>query len=114
MALAIAAQACGGDSGPTPTAATTGAGDSVTVVHRNFSFEPERLSFQVGETVEFRLTSEDSPHTFTIRDLGISWAVSKDSPEVQSFTFEEPGTFRLVCAIPGHEGLGMTGTVEVR
>ena len=46
--------------------------------------------------------------------MGISWAVSKDSPEVQSFTFEEPGTFRLVCAIPGHEGLGMTGTVEVR
>lgn len=113
MVLAIVAQACGGDSGPTPTAVAS-AGGTVNVVHRNFAFEPERLSFQVGETVEFHLTSEDSPHTFTVRDLGISWIVSKDEPQVQSFTFGEPGTFRLVCSIPGHEGLGMTGTVEVR
>ena len=104
--------ACGGYAAP---AAPAEAGDdgAIEVVHDNFTFEPRRMAFEVGETVEFTLVSNDIPHTFTVKDLGIDWEVSKE-PQVQTFTFERAGTFKLICAVPGHEGSGMVGTVEVR
>ena len=71
------------------------------------------MVFDVGQTVEFTLVSRDIPHTFTVRDLGIDWEVSKE-PQTQTFTFDEAGTFTLICAVPGHRGSGMVGTVEVR
>ena len=114
LALGIALGACAGDNVP---ATPVGARDDGTleVVHRNYAFEPRSLVFQVGETVEFHLVSADGPHTFTVEDLGIDWVVTRHpDPEVQTFTFEQGGTFRLVCEFPGHEGSGMVGTVEVR
>ena len=83
------------------------------MVLRNFAFEPKRIAFSVGETVEFTLVSDDIAHTFTVKDLSIDWEVST-VPQTQTFTFESAGTFKLICAIPGHEGSGMVGTVEVR
>ena len=113
LLLGSAVQACGGDD--VPTATPVGAGDDGTleVAHRNYAFEPRSMAFDVGQTVEFTLVSNDIPHTFTVRDLGIDWEVSKE-PRTQTFTFEEAGTFKLICAVPGHEGSGMVGTVEVR
>lgn len=81
---------------------------------RNYLYEPERLQFEVGESVEFRLLSVDELHTFTVREFGINWSVPKgDEPQVETFTFDRPGTFPLVCIIPGHEGFGMVGTITV-
>jgi plastocyanin len=87
----------------------------MSLLLRNFAFEPRTLLFEVGDTVQFSLATADSLHTFTVEELGIDWKVrDKDEPVQQSFTFDRPGTFRLICAIPGHEGSGMAGTVEVR
>ena len=73
------------------------------------------MAFSVGETVEFHLSAKDGVHTFTVKDLDINWVVSNQpDPQVQTFTFDRAGTFKLICAIPGHEGSGMVGTVEVR
>ena len=110
--MAIALQACGGGEDLAPPA-TLGEGGTLEVVHDNFRFEPGRMAFDVGQTVEFKLVSNDIPHTFTVKDLDIDWEVSKE-PQTQTFTFEQAGTFKLICAIPGHEGSGMVGTVEVR
>ena len=81
---------------------------------RNYLYEPEALQFERGETVEFRLLSVDESHTFTVPDLEVNWVVPKeDEPQVQTFTFNRAGRFRLVCIIPGHEGSGMVGTITV-
>ena len=104
-------QACGENVTPTP--ASAGADGTLPVVLRNFAFEPKRIAISVGETVEFTLLSNDIPHTFTVKDLGIDWEVSRER-QTQTFTFDRAGTFKLICAIPGHEGSGMVGTVEVR
>ena len=107
------AAGCGGPAGPTPTAAEAADG-KLSVVLRNYAFEPERLRFEAGETVEFGLVSTDELHTFTVRDLGINWALPKtEEPEFRSFTFEKPGTYKLICAIPGHAGSGMVGEIVV-
>ena len=100
-------------SGPasTPVAPTNGV---LEVEMRNFVFEPDRQQFEVGEAVEFRLLSVDDPHSYTVRGLDVNWIVPKsEEPQVQSFTFDRAGTFRLVCIIPGHESSGMVGTITV-
>jgi plastocyanin len=109
-------QACGdGDSGVSDEGARPNEDGEMSLLLRNFAFEPRTLLFEVGDTVQFSLATADSLHTFTVEELGIDWRVrDKDEPVQQSFTFDRPGTFRLICAIPGHEGSGMAGTVEVR
>ena len=112
--LFIGVQACGGETGPTPTAASADADGTLSVLHRNYAFEPKLLSFGVGETVEFQLNSKDEVHTFTVRELGVNWVVTQEAePQAQSFTFDRPGTYKLICAIPGHEGSGMVGEITV-
>jgi heme/copper-type cytochrome/quinol oxidase subunit 2 len=82
---------------------------------KNCAFEPERLLFELQETVELRLTSEDDVHTFTVQPLGINGVVPGEAvSQSQTFSFEQAGTFKLICAVPCHEGFGMTGTIEVR
>ena len=109
--MGVALGACGGGEDKPP--ATAGGDGAIEVVHDNFRFDPDGMAFDVGQTVEFTLVSNDIPHTFTVKDLGIDWEVSRE-PQTQTFTFEEAGTFKLICAIPGHEGSGMVGTLEVR
>ena len=102
-----------GPSGPTPTPAVPVDG-VLDVDMRNYVYEPRSFEFKVGETVEFRLISEDEPHTFTVKELGINWVVPKnEEPQVETFTFNEAGTYRLVCTVAGHEGSGMVGKITV-
>ena len=115
IATLLMATACAADDGPEPTAVGADNDGTLSVVHRNFRFEPERLAFGVGETVVFELRSSDDIHTFTVKELDINWAVRGDAePQIQSYTFDRPGTFELMCAIPGHQGFGMVGTITVR
>ncbi|MCY4447951.1 MAG: cupredoxin domain-containing protein [Chloroflexi bacterium] len=111
--LALGILAGCGPSGPTPTPAVPTDG-VMDVDMRNYVYEPRSFEFEVGETVEFRLISEDEPHTFTVKDLGINWVVPKnEEPQVETFTFNEAGTYRLVCTVAGHEGSGMVGKITV-
>ena len=100
-------------SGPTPTPAVPTDG-VLDVDMRNYVYEPRSFEFKAGETVEFHLISEDEPHTFTVKELGINWVVPKnEEPQVETFTFSEAGAYRLVCTVAGHEGSGMVGKITV-
>ena len=76
-----------------------------------FAFGPADLSFSVGEVASFTFIGESQFHTFTVEELGID--VDVDGGETVSFdyTFDEPGTYTLIC-IP-HQALGMVGTITV-
>ena len=76
-----------------------------------YMFDPSELTFDVGDTVTFTLCAETEFHTFTVDDLGIFVDVNGGTSETLTFTFDQPGTFRLIC-IP-HQVLGMTGTITV-
>lgn len=115
IATVLMATACAADDGPEPTAARPGDDGTLGVVHKNYAFEPERLVFRVGETVAFELSSADDVHTFTVKDLDINWSVrGGEGPNVQTYTFDRAGDFQLICAIPGHKGFGMVGTITVQ
>ena len=76
-----------------------------------YAFDPAELAFNVGDTVNFTLTSEAEGHTFTLDDLGFDVSVGAGETLRCSFTFDKPGTFPLIC-IP-HELQGMVGTITV-
>ena len=98
---------------PTPTVTKVTDGE-VNIIMNNYNFVPERLAFSTNEKVKFVMNSTDSVHSFTIRELGINWIVSRnDEPTIEEYTFTKPGTYRLICIISGHASEGMVGEVIV-
>ena len=77
-----------------------------------FAFEPTEFTFDAGELVTLTLISESQFHTFTVDGLGVDVSVKGGETVSVSFTFDEPGTYELIC-IP-HQALGMKGTVTVQ
>ena len=119
VVTALVVAACGGgdDATATPAAPTATAGGDITQIGvelSSFKFEPGQFEFSVGETVEFDLDATDINHDFTVRDLDIKWVLSRGEQNTERFTFNEAGTFRLICTVPGHEGAGMVGEIVVR
>ena len=96
-------------------------GESVTVINRDlagsgeYGFDPAELTFNVGDTVNITLIAETELHSFTVNELGIDvdidGAETPGKTETLACTFDEPGTFQLVCIY--HEGNGMVGTITV-
>ena len=79
---------------------------------KEYAFDPSELTFNVGETVTLVLKSETQFHTFTVEELGIDVDVDGGETGSFDFTFDEPGTYTLIC-VP-HQALGMIGTITVR
>ena len=78
-----------------------------------YKFDPEVMTFSVGDTVTFTLTSETEYHTFEVDDLDIFWEVeAEDTQTFPSFTFEEPGEYELLCT--PHLTQGMSGVIIVQ
>jgi uncharacterized cupredoxin-like copper-binding protein len=101
----------------TPPPAPTEAAQSVEVIMRDFAFEPRTIQVRAG-TVQFVLINQGAvEHDFVIPGLeehgvheqhvvapGQTLAVTKDL---------RPGTYEVICTIPGHKEAGMVGTIEV-
>ena len=116
LLLALFAAKCNGeDPAATWRSADVLPGEelSVDVELRNYAFTPRKFEIRQGETVEFVLDSIDILHSFTIEELEIDWHLNQNDELTERFTFDRPGTYRLICIIPGHEVLGMRGTVVV-
>ena len=106
---------------PTPTATPTPPSDGPAIdikVGLNdsggpgpFFFDPVDLSFNAGDTVNFEFVGESQFHTFTVEELGIDVDVGGGETVNFEFTFDEPGTYTLIC-VP-HQALGMVGTITV-
>jgi plastocyanin len=77
-----------------------------------YAFDPSEMTFNVGDTIEFTISAESEYHTFTVDELGIDAEADGGDSTTFSFTFNEAGSFALIC-IP-HEALGMTGTITVQ
>ncbi len=112
--LATVLAACGGgDDEPTATLPPDTFVQQVPVEMTSFSYSPGEFRFKNGDVVEFRLSSRDIEHTFTVKELGIDWRIRGGGTGNRTFTFSTPGEYELVCTIPGHEAAGMVGTLIV-
>ena len=76
-----------------------------------YAYDPVDMTFTAGETVTFTMTAETEFHTFEVDDLDIYVEVEAGDTVDFTFTFDEPGTYELICT--PHSAQGMVGTITV-
>jgi len=87
----------------------------LTVEGFEYGFDPGEITLSRGDTVRvvFRNTGTIE-HDFTIPDLDVATPVVNPGEEATvEFMVRERGTFRYLCTVPGHNELGMNGTLRV-
>lgn len=76
-------------------------------------FLPKRMSTTAGRQVVTVHNSGKLRHTFSINSIGSE--VTVNPGETKELEIDvEPGTYRYVCRVLDHEGLGMRGALQVR
>ena len=105
-------------AGVTTYAAVTGSGRSATaagdlvISATNARFSTTTLTGDHGTvTVDF-INNDLFWHTFTVTQLGVDIRLPVKGNQRLSFN-AAPGTYEFFCAIPGHKGIGMRGTLIV-
>ena len=94
-------------------------------------FTPDTVRVRAGESVTFRLRNDDPiDHEWIVGDDAVHarhrtgtepvhearpTEVTIPALEMRAtvVAFDDPGTYRFVCHLPGHEAYGMTGVVVV-
>ncbi len=117
------------------TFAGRGSGDALsteaTIVIHYSHFEPESVTVAAGVPVTITLRNDDSiEHEWIVGseavhqrhrtgtepahgDRPTEVSISALEARETTVTFDEAGTLRFVCHLPGHEAYGMTGLVAV-
>jgi plastocyanin len=113
----------GGGNGGSAQATTAPSAQAQTLTIRagDWFFEPNNWRVRAGAPVNvtFQSTGPMFPHTFAIKNLnGEGELFTSDrfeNGQTGNFTFTvaQPGTYRVICVIRGHEDRGQTGTLTV-
>lgn len=102
-------------SGAQQSAAANEAGSTINIVARDFELKFDVSTVAAG-AITFVLTNEGSmPHDFAITIDGKRYKTEMLKPgESGSVTVElAAGSYEYVCTVPGHDMLGMKGTLVV-
>ena len=87
-----------------------------TVVTTDYAFHPREVTAARGEVLTV-LNEGGVAHNLTVergsmRVAGTSSFLAGDRERLR--VEMTPGRYRILCTVPGHERLGMTGTLTVR
>lgn len=128
IVLAVFLSACAGGAAPT----------KVTVTMKEFGFEPNVIHATADLPVELTLVNEGAiEHDFVIEVIPVTDVSSSNSGDhhmsidehseydlhtstsagetsTLTFTPTEPGTYQIICSVPGHKDAGMTGELIVK
>ncbi len=116
--------ASGGDTGghdpdttPIPAGEVVKVSGSVEIVATDFAFDLPQFRVDAGQPLEITLRNAGvAIHNLTFKDAPYSSfkvELNAGQRDTASITFTEPGEYDFYCDIPGHENLGMSGTVYV-
>lgn len=109
-------------------AAASEADRTVEVTTTEYSFEPDRIEVEAGETIEFRISNEgEEDHELALGliqhgagHMGHMMAMDNHTAAISSgeeasltWSFTEPGEIQFACHIDGHDDRGMAGTIVV-
>lgn len=84
------------------------------VTSRDFVFEPNDITIQVGDTVVWNNNNTINSHNVIANDGSFNSGAPKNGSWTFSHTFETPGDFRYFCQPHGSAvGFGMVGIVRV-
>lgn len=85
---------------------------SASIDVSEFKFKPANVTVSVGGKVTWEFTGTID-HTTTGTGAEF-WDSGLNTSGTFSRTFNSQGTFTYICAVQGHEQLGMTGTIIVK
>lgn len=95
-------------------ATNTGTGEGLRVTMTDFEFDPDPISVTGDEAQLLVVNDGQVVHNLVIPELG------KGTPEVQAgddfeldLTDQPPGTYRVICDIPGHLEAGMETEITI-
>lgn len=71
----------------------------ITVVAKQFSFDPDPIIVNKGDKVKLILRSADVAHGFAIIEYGINKRFDKDNPVIVEFTADKAGEFEVRCSV---------------
>ena len=100
--------ACGGNAG--------GDGTPITIVAKEFKFEPATITVTPGQAVKLTLKNEGViDHDLMIKAVGFKILVGPGKAETKMFVAPAaPGTYDIECNVAGHKDAGMIGTFVVK
>ncbi|MFO0704886.1 MAG: cupredoxin domain-containing protein [Candidatus Andersenbacteria bacterium] len=89
--------------------------NGVTVSLSEYAISPSALTLKAGVTNTITVKNEGSlSHTYTANDLGINVTVPAGGAETVTVAAPKAGSYTVRCTMPGHEALGMKGTITVQ
>jgi uncharacterized cupredoxin-like copper-binding protein len=113
----VVASACG-PSGP-PAAGAALPPEQITLIGTDdFRFNPSAVTVKAGQPLEVTFQNGgEILHDFTAQQ-GLAKPVTILEQGGQSgtatITYDKPGTYKFLCSQPGHDQLGMHGTITVQ
>ncbi len=118
LALAAVLPACTAPAAGSGTAAAQSPTTAAVVIHvADFMLDHPRLKI-VGPTVTLEIINDGpTPHNVAVRDAdGMVLMTTRDLSTGESQTISAelpPGNYVTFCSLPGHESLGVRGTLRV-
>ena len=111
LALAIGGQGF-------PAAAAPAKPQRIEIKGSEFKYEPKDVTARTGEIILVVTNTGATDHNIVIqdaagKDLAQIPVISPGKTEELKVTLR-PGTYRLVCTLPGHKEAGMVGTLKVQ
>jgi P-type Cu+ transporter len=87
----------------------------IVIVARQSTFIPAVVHVTAGRFVILELVNEDPVfHDWTVEGLTNIDAPARPGQTARiRFLIDRPGSYRVVCSVPGHAAAGMTGTLVV-
>jgi uncharacterized cupredoxin-like copper-binding protein len=130
VALLLTAAGCGGggddnkttQTTPTTPSQSTAGQKAVTVKLAEYSFTPKKVTIAKGGTITAQnvgkiahdLTIEQGPNA-KVKSKKLAGTPQFPPGSSQTLTVNlKPGTYGMVCTVPGHRQLGMVGTITVK
>jgi uncharacterized cupredoxin-like copper-binding protein len=118
--LLVFAISCSGGADDGVPAAGEGehaAAVTIEVTLSDFAITPDQLEGPAGAPLTFAIRNEGAtPHTFGVVAGGRTFetaTIDAGGDAVLEVTALEAGTYQVLCTVPGHDTLGMTGTLMV-
>jgi len=86
----------------------------VEIAMTEYAFDPIDAPAEPGQ--DLRISNDGAiPHSYLVVDLGKGVELPAGEEGTLSLPSDtEPGTYRVICDLPGHVEEGMVGTLEVR
>lgn len=100
-----------GQGGSSPSQATV---KEFTVVGKPFSFTPNEIRVNKGDTVRITFNNMEGFHDFTIDGYNVKTKqIQAGQSDMVEFVADKAGTFEFFCGVGTHREMGMIGKLIV-